>query len=157
MPNASQQAAAPTNRRRATSVLLVAAALAASTGCYDGAALVDRVRNDALKNRMEEVDLGRYSITMPRDVATTETVEVEMHLYGSLPRYRRAEVEGRIEEQGYRLRHETLMAVRGSPLEDFTDPDLAALRERLLATTNNLLQEQSLQSVGFHEIRFTRR
>lgn len=133
-----------------------ACALLGLTGCYNGDVLVDQVRHDALRHRLEEVDLGRYSLTMPRDPATTATVEVELHLFGSLPRYRQKEVEECLEEKSYRLRHDTLLAIRESAPEDFTDPDLASLRSRLLAVTNSLLDEPSVKSVGFHEVRFTR-
>lgn len=125
-------------------------------GCYNGDVLVERVRHDALRHRLEEVDLGHYNVTMPRDEVTTETVEVAMHLFGSLARYRQAEVESRLEEKNYLLRHATLMAIRTSPPEDFTDPDLEKLRRRILDTTNSMLEEPSLQSIGFHEIRFIR-
>ncbi|MEM9185474.1 MAG: hypothetical protein AAGB00_03150, partial [Planctomycetota bacterium] len=118
--------------------------------------LVGRVRNDALRHRLEEVDLGRYDITMPRDPFAIETVEIEMHLYGSLPRYRQAEVAEMLEQRSHRLRHDTLIAVRSSSPEDFTDPDLSDLRQRLLAVTNSLLEEPSIQSIGFHQIRFIR-
>ncbi|MEN1679539.1 MAG: hypothetical protein AAGJ46_08090 [Planctomycetota bacterium] len=127
-----------------------------STGCYSGSTLVERVRNDAMRNRLEELELGTYSLTMPRDPATTETVEIELRLFGTLARYRVDEVEKQLEEKDYLLRHATLMAIRKSLDDDFADPDLAALRGRLLAATNALLDEPSVQKVGFHMIRFTR-
>lgn len=125
-------------------------------GCYSDNALIDRVRHDAMRNRLEELDLGRYSLTMPRNPTTTETIEVEMHLFAAVARYRLREVEAVLEQKRYLLRHASLMAIRKSSPDDFTDPDLTALRERLLAATNGLLKESPLQSIGFHDIRFTR-
>lgn len=136
--------------------LLTLLALATSSGCYSQTALVERVRNDAMRNRLEEMDLGTYSLTMPRDPATTETVEIEMQLFGTLAHYRVKEVQEQLEAKDYLLRHATLMAIRKSLEDDFADPDLVALRGRLLAATNGLLDEPSVQKVGFHNIRFTR-
>lgn len=148
-------ATAPT-RPAARRLALAACLLLPAVGCYDGDALVRRVRNDALRDRLEEIDLGWYQITMPRDPRTTETLEVEMHLFGSLARYRQAEVGARLKEKNYLLRHATLMIIRKTNLEDFADPDLTKLRDRIRVVTNQMLDEPSIQTVGFHEIRFMR-
>ncbi|MEM6799148.1 MAG: hypothetical protein AAF589_06510 [Planctomycetota bacterium] len=137
-------------------MLLYAAMLSASTGCYNGDALVDRVRNDALRYRLEEVDLGEYRVTMPRNLDTGETVEVAMHLFGSLARYKQPEVEQMMEKDESLLRYRTVVAVRESTHDDFTDPDFLALRGRLLEAVNGLLPEPAVQSVGFRNIRFMR-
>ena len=138
------------------SKLLVGCALVLTVGCYSGEVLVDRVRNDALRLRQEEVDLGRYTVTMPRDPATTEIVEVEMRVFGSLARYQQADVQAQLEEKEFLLRHGALMAIRNSSLADFSEPDLTTLRTKLLAVANGLLEEPNLRKVGFHEIRFVR-
>ena len=147
----------PRRRRPALTAALCVAAVLPCAGCYSGDALVERVRKDALRNRLEEIELGQFTITMPRDPKTSETVEVEMRVFGSLARYKQDEVTERLEEQDYLLRHQTLMAIRESTADDFTDPDLTALRKRLKSIANGLLEEPAIQSVGFHEIRFIRR
>ncbi|MEM6331148.1 MAG: flagellar basal body-associated FliL family protein [Planctomycetota bacterium] len=139
------------------SLAIIAVLLAAASGCYNGDALVDRVRNDALRHRLEEIDLGRYSITMPQDMETSETVEVEMHLFGSIARYKQKAVDELLDADQPMLRHRAVMAVRTSGPEDFTDPDLTDLRGRLLEAVNGMLEEPAVQSVGFREIRFVRR
>lgn len=135
---------------------LLACAALVCAGCYDSEALVGRVRNDALRHRLEEVDLGSYAITMPRDPDTAETVEVEMKLFGAIARYKMQKVKQQLAEDDYLLRHRTLMAIRESSPEDFTQPDLTALRTRLLAAANSVFDEPVIQRVGFYEIRFLR-
>jgi len=136
--------------------LLVGSALLLASGCYNGEVLTDRVRKDALRLRQEEVDLGRYSVTMPRDAATAETIEVELEVFGSLARYQRAKVEKQLEDKAFLLRHGAVMAIRNSTGDDFTEPDLTTLRTKLLTVANGLLDEPTLQKVGFHNIRFIR-
>ena len=67
--------------------------LLACTGCYDSHALVDQVRTDALRNRLHEVDLGTYRTTMPRDPKTNLLMEMELHLFGTVPQYRIHSIE----------------------------------------------------------------
>lgn len=126
------------------------------TGCYDPQGLVERVRNDAIRTRIEEVDLGKFVITMPRDLGPEGMTEVSFHAFGATARYKREETEELLAEREFLVRHAILLAVRESTPEDFGDPDLANLRQRLLAATNDTLEESPLESVGFYDIRFVR-
>ena len=74
--------------------------LAAASGCYDGAALVNDVRSAALRTRLAEVDLGTIKTTMPRDQASSTTTEVELHIFGTVPRYRVPEIEKQLQADG---------------------------------------------------------
>ncbi len=152
-PNSASQGLGPAWLATALCCLV---GLIATGGCYNGDALVDRVRNDALRNRLEEIDLGRYAITMPRNPDTHETTEVEMQIFGSLARYKQKEVVSLLESKEPELRHGAVVAVRQSTADDFTDPDLTALRTRLLEAVNGIIGEPTVQSVGFHQIRFLR-
>lgn len=136
--------------------LLIPCAMLLTTGCYNSEALVERVRNDALRHRLEEIDLGSYGITMPRNPETSETIEVELKLFGSIARYKKSKAKKQLKREDFLLRHRTLMAIRNSTPEDFTEPDLTALRTRLLEAANSVLDEPTIQRVGFHEIRFLR-
>lgn len=124
------------------------------SGCYSREALVQRFRNDAMKHRVEEIDLGRFSVTMPRDPTLAETVEIDMHIFGTLARYKRDETEDQLEQDQHLFRHRTLLALRESSSEEFTDPDLVKFREKILAAANSVLEEPTIQSIGFHEVRF---
>jgi hypothetical protein len=136
-------------------VLFVAAAVgvAACGGCYDSRALVDQVRTDALRNRMHEVDLGFYRTTMPRDRATNSYTEMELRLFGTVPQYRIRAIEKQLNTDGYRLRHETLAAIRETTREELAEPDLTHLRARLTKVANNILEDAPIKSIGFEQIR----
>jgi hypothetical protein len=67
--------------------------LLAAAGCYQGASLVNEVRSAALGTRLAEVDLGAYRTTMPRDPVRDSLAELELHLFGTAPRYRAPVIE----------------------------------------------------------------
>jgi len=132
---------------------ILAAGVAACAGCYDSAALLDQVRTDALRSRMHEVDLGFYRTTMPRDRTNDAFVEMELRMFGTVPQYRIAEIEKQLKADGYRLRYETLAAIRQTTAEELAEPDLGHLRERLTLVVNNVLADAPIKSVGFKHVR----
>jgi len=139
----------------ATGTAIVLAAVLVCPGCYDGKALIERVRSAALRNRLEEVDLGTYRTTMPRDPATNAFAEIEIHVFGTAPRYRVQSIEKQLEGDEYRLRHETLMAVRNATLQQLAEPDLTKLRDRIAQVVNNILDDSPIKSIGFYDVRIT--
>jgi hypothetical protein len=136
-------------------VLLVAwvAFIAVCTGCYDSRALVEQVRSDALRNRLHEVDLGVYRTTMPRNPSNNTLMEMELHLFGTVPQYRIPAIETQLKTEGYRLRYETLAAIRETKAEELAEPDLAQLRSRLTKVVNGVLTEAPIKSIGFEEFK----
>ncbi len=121
-------------------------------GCYDGQALVERARTDAMRAYLAEVDLGTYRTTLPRDPATASITELRFHIFGTAPQYRLPAIEKQLEEKGYLLRYETLAAVRNTPLEELTEPDLGKLRARISEAVYRVLEETPIQAIGFHQI-----
>ena len=132
-------------------VAIWAAWLAVCGGCYDSRALVDQVRSDALRNRLHEVDLGVYRTTMPRDPVTNVSLEMKLHLFGTVPQYRIPAIEKQLKTEGYRLRFETLAAIRETNTKELAEPDLGHLRSRLTSVVNNVLTEAPIKSVGFED------
>jgi hypothetical protein len=128
-------------------------ALSLSTGCYDGEALINDVRSAALRTRLVEIDLGSYRTTMPRTRNESEATEIELHIFGTVPRYRVPAIEKVLAADGYRLRHETIAAVRKATAAELAEPDLAALRARLEKVINARLADASVKSIGFYEVR----
>jgi hypothetical protein len=122
-------------------------------GCYDGHALVDQVRTDALRSRLHEVDLGTYRTTMPRDPKTNLLMDLELHLFGTVPQYKIRAIKDRIEEDNYRLRCETLAAIRETSGDELAEPDLASLRARLTDVVNKVLIDAALNTVGIEDIK----
>ena len=139
------------SRCRTALVAAWAASLAVCGGCYDSRALVDQVRSDALRNRLHEVDLGVYRTTMPRDPVTNAAVEMKLHLFGTVPQYRIPAIKNQLKTEGYRLRFETLAAIRQTKSDELAEPDLAHLRSRLTSVVNNVLTEAPIKSVGFED------
>ena len=105
--------------------LLLPVALCLVGGCYDGEALVKQAQSTALNTSLAEVDLGTYRTTLPRDPNTGRYIELELHIFGTVPRSRLSEVKKQLKADEYRVRHETLTAVRSSTREELADPKLA--------------------------------
>lgn len=148
MPSRPQTAVALTG---AAAALLLTAA-----GCYDGQVLVDRARHDALRTRIETIDLGKYAVTMPNSHVALGMTEVQVEPFGRTVRYKLDDLGDQIEENEYLLRHAVVMTVRSSEPEDFADPDLKRLRDRLLEAVQDALGNDAIQSIGFNQVRFVR-
>ncbi len=125
-------------------------------GCYDSAGLVERARGHAVRTRLEEIDLGRYFVTRPRDLASGEVVEVQLHVFGTLPHYQLKQVGRELEAQEHVVRHRVILTLREAPDRELSDPGLAALTERLLRVINDSLPNAPIEALGFYEVRFTR-
>jgi hypothetical protein len=123
------------------------------SGCYHGEALVEHARSVALNTRLAEVDLGTYHTTLPRDPGTGLFTELEVHVFGTVPRYRVPEIEKRLKTEEYRLRHETIATLRRSSREELADPNLSKMRSRIEQVVNGMLDEAPVKTVGFYSIR----
>lgn len=125
-------------------------------GCYDGEALVEDVRRKAIRTRLIEVDLGTFRVTMPRDKRTSVMTEVDLHLYGEAPRYLVSDLEKELEEKQYLVHDRAIMTLRELDPRELVDPDLIALRTRLLEAMNDVLTSTKISSVGFYNMRLIR-
>src|SRR3990172_12508349 len=152
LPGMRTDQIATTTWRRAGGALC-ALSLAISTGCYDSKALVEQGRNDALRSQTHEIDLGLYRTTMPRDLNTNTLTEIELRLFGTVPRYKIPAIEKQLKADGYKLRHDTLVAIRLTTAEELGEPSLGQLRARLMQVANNVLDDAPIQSIGVEKIR----
>jgi len=135
--------------------LLMACFLAG--GCYNSKELLEQVQSDALRNQLHEVDLGYYHTTMPRNPATRTYTEMELRLFGMVPQYRVPAIEKQLKSDGYRLRFETLAAIRETSEEELIEPDLTRLRGRLTEVANNVLDDAPFKSIGLEDFRIEHR
>src|SRR5438874_2706930 len=87
---------------------ILAFTLALCTGCYDGSAMVKQAQSAALNTRLAEVDLGKFQTTLPRDPETNNFTALDLHIFGTVPRYQLAAVTKQIKADEFRLRHDTL-------------------------------------------------
>lgn len=136
---------------------LIALGLAPCSGCYDGDALVEAARSTALKTRLAEVDFGTFHTTLPRDRKTNSLTELELHIFGTAPRYRVPAIEKQLRAEEFRLRHETLAAVRTATREELAEPDLMQLRARIERVVNAILSDAPVKTIGFYEVTLRQR
>jgi hypothetical protein len=130
-----------------------AVSLVAAVGCYDSKALVDQVRSDALRSQTHEINLGLYRTTMPRDPITNTLTEIELRLFGTVPQYKIPAIEKQLKADGYKLRYETLVAIRKTTAEELGEPNLGQLRTRLMKVANGVIKDAPIQSIGVEKIR----
>jgi len=142
-----------TATRRLTRGAAWALCLAVLVGCIDSEAMVEQVRSDALSSQTHEVDLGSYRTTMPRDPESGSITELRLHLFGTVPQYRIPAIEKQLKADGYRLRADTLAAIRQTTGEELVEPNLGRLRSRLMKVANNVLTDAPIQSIGVENIR----
>ncbi len=128
-----------------------------SAGCYDGEALVREARSTALSTRLAEVDLGKFQTTLPRVASSDSLTDLDLHIFGTVPRHRLSALKTQIKVDDYRLRHELLAAVRGATPEELAEPSLAQLRERIEHVVNAILSDAPVKSIGFYQVTLRQR
>lgn len=134
------------------SLVLTAVLLGSHSGCYDGDALVTQAHSAALSTRLAEVDLGSFHTSLPRDPKSGSVTELSLHIFGNVPHYRVAAIERQLRIDEYRLRHETIAAVRATSSDELADPSLKSLRERIERIVNGILEEAPVETIGFYEV-----
>jgi hypothetical protein len=132
--------------------LLGLLAVGLMNGCYDGSALLKQAQSTALSTTLAEVDLGTFQTTLPRDPDTGRFMSVDLHIFGTVPRSRLSAVQRQLGSDEYRMRHETLSAVRQSTSEELSDPTFTKLRTRLEQVVNKVLADSPIKEVGFYQL-----
>src|SRR6476469_5328799 len=133
-------------------IALLAVSLALCAGCYDGSEMVKQAQSVALKTRLAEIDFGKFQTTLPRDPVTNRFTAVDIHIFGTVPRYRLAAVTKQLKVDEYRARHETLAAVRKSTSDALAEPTFAQLRARLEKVVNGVLEDAPVKEIGFYQL-----
>jgi hypothetical protein len=131
---------------------IVALLLGSIFGCYDGDELVTQARSAAVSTRLAEVDLGAFHTSLPRDPKSGSVTKLSLHIFGNVPHYRVGAIERQLRIDEYRLRHETIAAVRATTREELADPSLQSLRERIEHIVNGILEEAPVKTIGFYEV-----
>lgn len=123
-------------------------------GCYDSKRLVEQVRNQAIRSRLDEVSLGQYRTTLPRFAIDDSPMEVVVDLFGTAVRHKIPEIEKALAADDYRFRQSILIAIRQTTAAEIADPDLKAVRQRLFDVVNSELPDTPVEAIGFRDIRF---
>jgi len=120
-------------------------------GCFNSSEMIEARRKVAILARLEEVDLGKYRLTLPQPVQTTEMAEIEFHAFGQVANRDLDQVTEALETYGPELRHRLLLAARQLDLKDIEDAQLDLLRSQIADVINETLPGKPLQSVGFYK------
>ena len=88
---------APARPDRFAAILLGVVSLA---GCYDAEALIQQTRVAAIQDRLEEVDLGEYRVTLPPAEGTSTHGVVAFHAFGQVANQHRDEVMASLAARG---------------------------------------------------------
>jgi hypothetical protein len=109
----------------------------------DGEDVIDD--EDAIK----EFQLGEYGIVFVPP-GSDRSHRVEFHLFGTV----KSKDEKRLEElftarQG-RFRHRMILEVRNATMDELTENQLGLIQRRILATSNEILEEPILLGIGFN-------
>ncbi len=123
-------------------------------GCFDADALIEARRKIAVLARLEEVDLGKFRLTLSRPYQNDEMAEIQFHAFGQVANRDLDQVTDSLETYGPELRHRLLMAARQLKLEDLEDARLDLLRTQIANVINETLPGEPLQSVGFYQFSY---
>ncbi len=124
-------------------------------GCFDAESLIEERRAIAMRDRLEEVDLGEFQVSLPQPSETMEAAEIFFHVFGQVANRDMKKVRKSLEELGPEFRHRLLLAVRQLALEDIQDPPLTTLRKQIADMVNESLPGEPLQSVGFYRFGYS--
>lgn len=124
-------------------------------GCYDEQALIDARQATATKARLEEVDLGRFRVTMPRPSSELERDEVIFHVFGRVANRDLPIVQQLLAKNRPELNHGLLLSIRQMGMDEIADPALEELRETIKKSFNEMVEGDPIQSVGFYEFGYS--
>lgn len=130
--------------------------LAGVAGCYDGERLIEQVRAQAVRTRLEEAAIGEFNVTLPRDDVAGETTEVRLRVFAESERFKIEDILREVEAKRALIEDQAIRTLREASRDELAEPGLDSLRERLLMVLNSVLTDSPLESVGFYEVRFLR-
>jgi hypothetical protein len=132
--------------------LLLAIVPPSISGCYDGDALMREAHSAVLTATLAEVDLGTFVTTLPRDSESGAFTTLNLRVIGTVTRANLSAVEKQLKGDNYKLRHETLAALRLSTRAELADPTFAKLRARILKVVNQVLADAPVKEIGFYQL-----
>ncbi len=129
--------------------MLIAAAVVAVGGCYDAADLVAQAKEKASLKQLEEIDLGEFSVTLPREEGSTTIVAVRIHPFANVSKQRVHVISEQLGKLRPALRHKVILAVRKATPEELIEPELIRLQERVRRVAITELDAAPIHSIGF--------
>ena len=124
-------------------------------GCFNAEALIESRRLVAIKARLEEIDLGKYRISLPHAEAVNQSIEVNFHVFGQVANRDFETVTELLESRRPEIRDQLLVVTRNLSEEELEDPGLTFLRQQIAKVVNDTLEGEPVQSVGFYKFRYS--
>jgi len=119
-------------------------------GCYDADAIIASRKDLAQLTHLEEVDLGEFRVTLPYRPHSTSSLVVDFHAFGRVSHNNYKKVFQTIEQNGPKLKHQMLITVRKLGVQELQEPALDTLRVNIEQVVNEILDDQTMQAIGFY-------
>jgi hypothetical protein len=157
MPARSNSLKAQSSQRApaALAALLCAACALPLVGCFDSSAIVQAQQHESGRERMDEIAIGEFRITLPQAPGQLAGGIVEFQAFGRVAARDRDKVQKALLLNAPELRHHVLIAVRSLTPKQLEEPSLATLRAELTKLANASLEKKLITSVGFQKFSFT--
>jgi hypothetical protein len=123
-------------------------------GCFDRNTLVEAKQEESILVQLDEIDLGKFRITLPGALPATNGGIVEFHAFGQVAKRDRAKVSTTLKLNEPEFRYRLILAVRSMTEKELTQPALKRLRSELTKLANAPLEHGEIKSVGFYEFAF---
>ena len=104
-------------------------------------------------NHEHEVELGKFNVMIHQPAADV-TLRINFHLIGTVEEKEEHEFAELLAKNQHRLRDHIISEIRNSETSDLTDPGLALIKRRILATSNALLGKPILRTIVFSDFSF---
>lgn len=106
------------------------------------------------QNKAVEYNLGEYSANFTPPGAD-RNYRVEFRLFGTVKAKDLAHVQSLYEEREGRFRHRMMLEIRNATMDELNENQLGLIQRRILATSNEILEEPLLLGVGFQDYQVT--
>ena len=116
--------------------VLAWALLAAAPGCIDSQALVQAQQHESSLARFEEIEVGKFRVTLPQTPGEPSRGVVEFHAFGQVVVRDRDKVAKALKLNEPELRYRVLMAVRSLTRCQLEEPNLHTLRGQIAQVAN---------------------
>jgi hypothetical protein len=116
--------------------------------------LIDSKQKKYDPENFSEIDLGQYRITHEGTSDPFSTVSITFKLYAVLPADKVALFNEKKVPREKRLRDTILSIIHETPYEEFDEPDMITVKNRLLNSINKVLEIAELRNLAFSELSF---
>lgn len=106
------------------------------------------------ENKAVEFNLGEYNAVFTPPGAD-RNYRVEFRLFGTVKSKDMELLEELFTERAGRFRHRMMLEIRNATMDELNENQLGLIQRRILATSNEILEEPLLLGVGFQDYQVT--